>query len=142
MSTIVYLTRRETFCASHRLHSDHFSPEENRALYRQCNYDNGHGHNYILYVTVAGIPDPKTGMILHLDELKAIIRKEITDKLDHRHLNHDIPELAGVIPTGENLVIHFWNWLEKALPTGLLYEIKLQETENNTTSYRGPQRLA
>lgn len=134
---LVYLTRRERFCAAHRLDSPHLSIEENRQLYGKCNYDNGHGHNYELFVTIRGVPDPKTGILIFIDELKAIIHRVIIDRLDHRHLNFDIPELSEVIPTAENLVIVFWNWLEPELPKGLLYEVKLVETENNTSFYRG-----
>lgn len=134
---LVYLTRRERFCAAHRLDSPHLSTEENRQLYGKCNYDNGHGHNYELFVTIRGIPDPKTGILIFIDDLKAIIHRVIIDRLDHRHLNFDIPELSEVIPTAENLVIVFWNWLEPELPKGLLYEVKLFETENNTSFYRG-----
>lgn len=133
----MYLTRRERFCAAHRLDSPHLSTEENKKLYGKCNYDNGHGHNYELFVTIRGVPDPKTGILVYIDELKAIIHRVIIDRLDHRHLNFDIPELAEVIPTAENLVIVFWNWLEPELPKGLLYEVKLVETENNTSFYRG-----
>jgi 6-pyruvoyltetrahydropterin/6-carboxytetrahydropterin synthase len=136
-SGYVYLTRRERFCASHRLHSPHLTDEENRQLYHRCNYDNGHGHNYELFVTIRGIPDPKTGILIFIDELKEIVRRVIIDRVDHRHLNLDIPELKNVIPTAENLVVEFWKWLVPELPTGILYEIKLTETENNTSFYRG-----
>jgi 6-pyruvoyltetrahydropterin/6-carboxytetrahydropterin synthase len=134
---MVYLTRRTSFSASHRLWSEYLSDEENLALYEKCANPNGHGHNYVLEVTVRGIPHPQTGMVLNLTELKDIINKQVVDWVDHKHLNHDVPWLEGSIPTTEVLVVKFWERLERAFPRGLLYEVKLFETENNSASYRG-----
>ena len=134
---MVYLTRRTSFSASHRLWSEQLSDEENLALYEKCANPNGHGHNYVLEVTVRGIPHPQTGMVLNLTELKEIINKQVVDWVDHKHLNHDVPWLEGCIPTTEVLVVKFWERLERAFPRGLLYEVKLFETENNSASYRG-----
>jgi len=134
---MVYLTRRASFSASHRLWSEHFSEEENVALYEKCANPNGHGHNYVLEVTVRGRPDPKTGMVLNLTELKDVMNKQVVDWVDHKHLNYDVPWLEGSIPTTEVLVVKFWGRLERAFPKGLLYEVKLFETENNIASYRG-----
>ncbi len=134
---MVYLTRRTSFSASHRLWSEQLSDEENLALYEKCANPNGHGHNYVLEVTVRGIPHPQTGMVLNLTELKDIINKQVVDWVDHKHLNHDVPWLEGSIPTTEVLVVKFWERLERAFPSGLLYEVKLFETENNSASYRG-----
>jgi 6-pyruvoyltetrahydropterin/6-carboxytetrahydropterin synthase len=134
---MVYLTRRTSFSASHRLWSEQLSDEENLALYEKCANPNGHGHNYVLEVTVHGIPHPQTGMVLNLTELKDIINKQVVDWVDHKHLNHDVPWLEGSIPTTEVLVVKFWERLERAFPSGLLYEVKLFETENNSASYRG-----
>jgi 6-pyruvoyltetrahydropterin/6-carboxytetrahydropterin synthase len=134
---MVYLTRRTTFSAAHRLWSNNLSEAENIAVYDKCANPNGHGHNYVLEVTVQGTPHPGTGMVLNLTELKQAINEQIIDWVDHKHLNHDVPWLEGVIPTTEVLVITFWERLERALPAGLLYEVKLYETENNIASYRG-----
>jgi 6-pyruvoyltetrahydropterin/6-carboxytetrahydropterin synthase len=134
---MVYLTRRVSFSASHRLWSELLSEEENVALYEKCANPNGHGHNYVLEVTVRGTPDPKTGMLLNLTELKDVMNKQVVDWVDHKHLNYDVPWLEGSIPTTEVLVIKFWQRLEGAFPKGLLYEVKLFETENNVASYRG-----
>jgi 6-pyruvoyltetrahydropterin/6-carboxytetrahydropterin synthase len=134
---MVYLTRRANFCASHRLWSKHLSEEENYSLYEKCANPNGHGHNYVLEVTVRGRPDPQNGMVLNLTEFKHIILKYIVDEVDHKHLNYDVPWLEDYIPTTEILVVKFWERLEAALPKGLLYEVKLYETENNVASYRG-----
>jgi 6-pyruvoyltetrahydropterin/6-carboxytetrahydropterin synthase len=134
---MVYLTRRTSFSASHRLWSAYLSDEENLALYEKCANPNGHGHNYVLEVTVRGTPHPQTGMVLNLTELKDIINKQVVDWVDHKHLNYDVPWLKGNIPTTEALVVKFWERLEHAFPKGLLYEVKLFETENNSASYRG-----
>lgn len=133
----VYLTRRATFCASHRLHSEQLSDEENQKLFGKCNRPNGHGHNYELEVTIRRVVDPKTGIIMNLDDLKQAIEDSILSKVDHRHLNLDVAEFKDVNPTAENMVVVFWKLLQEALPHGLLYEVKLRETENNTAVYRG-----
>ena len=134
---MVYLTRRTTFSAAHRLWSNHLTEEENIALYDKCANPNGHGHNYILEVTVRGNPEPRTGMVLNLTDLKQVINEHVIDWVDHKHLNYDVSWLEGSIPTTEMLVIKFWERLEGALPQGLLYEVKLYETDNNIASYRG-----
>lgn len=134
---MVYLTRRTTFSAAHRLWSSHLTEEENSALYDKCANPNGHGHNYVLEVTVRGIPDPRTGMILNLTDLKQAINEHVIAWVDHKHLNYDVPWLEDSIPTTEVLVVKFWERLAIALPQGLLYEVKLHETENNIASYRG-----
>jgi 6-pyruvoyltetrahydropterin/6-carboxytetrahydropterin synthase len=134
---MVYLTRRTSFSASHRLWSERLSEEENLALYEKCANPNGHGHNYVLEVTVKGTPDPRTGMVLNLTELKQAINEQVVSWVDHKHLNYDVPWLEGYIPTTEVLTIKFWERLQRALPEGLLYEVKLYETENNIASYRG-----
>ncbi len=134
---MVYLTRRTSFSASHRLWSEYLSDEENLALYEKCANPNGHGHNYVLEVTVRGTPHPQTGMVLNLTELKDVINKQVVDWVDHKHLNYDVPWLEGSIPTTEVLVVKFWERLERVFPKGLLYEVKLFETENNSASYRG-----
>jgi 6-pyruvoyltetrahydropterin/6-carboxytetrahydropterin synthase len=134
---MVYLTRRTSFSAAHRLWSNELSEAENIALYEKCANPNGHGHNYILEVTVQGTPDPRTGMVLNLTDLKETINEQVIDAVDHKHLNYDVPWLEGCIPTTEVLAMRFWERLQSALPQGLLYEVKLYETEHNIASYRG-----
>jgi 6-pyruvoyltetrahydropterin/6-carboxytetrahydropterin synthase len=133
----IYLTRRETFCAAHRLHSQELSDEENRNIFGKCNYDNGHGHNYVIEVTVRGRINPQTGMLINLVELKEIILRRICDVVDHRNLNLDIPEFMHLNPTAENMAVVFWKWLAEELSQDLLYEIKLYETGNNWVVYKG-----
>jgi 6-pyruvoyltetrahydropterin/6-carboxytetrahydropterin synthase len=134
---MVYLTRRTSFSAAHRLWSNELSEAENIAIYEKCANPNGHGHNYILEVTVQGMPDPRTGMVLNLTDLKQAINEQVIDWVDHKHLNHDVPWLKGCIPTTEMLAIRFWERLQSVLPQGLLFEVKLYETENNIAIYRG-----
>jgi 6-pyruvoyltetrahydropterin/6-carboxytetrahydropterin synthase len=134
---MVYLTRRTSFSASHRLWSEQLSEEENLALYEKCANPNGHGHNYVLEVTVKGTPNPRTGMVLNLTELKQAMNEQVIQWVDHKHLNYDVSWLEGSIPTTEVLAIKFWERLQRALPEGLLYEVKIYETENNIASYRG-----
>jgi 6-pyruvoyltetrahydropterin/6-carboxytetrahydropterin synthase len=136
---MVYLTRRATFSASHRLWSENLTEAENYTVYEKCANPNGHGHNYVLEVTVQGEPDPQTGMVLNLTELKKVMNEQVIDWVDHKHLNYDVPWLEGSIPTTEVLAIKFWERLEAAFPRDLLYEVKLYETENNTASYRGKE---
>ena len=134
---MVYLTRRTTFSASHRLWSGQLSEAENYAVYDKCANPNGHGHNYVLEVTVRGNVDSRTGMVLNLTEMKRITNEQVISWVDHKHLNYDVPWLEGVIPTAEMLAIKFWERLESEFPKGLLYEVTLHETENNSAVYRG-----
>lgn len=134
---MVYLTRKEHFCASHRLFNPKFSEEKNLELYGKCAYVNGHGHNYEIEVSVAGEPDPDTGMILDLKKLADIIEEEILVHVDHKHLNFDVEFLHGIIPTAENLAEVFWRILAPRISAGKLYSIKVYETPNNFAEYRG-----
>jgi 6-pyruvoyltetrahydropterin/6-carboxytetrahydropterin synthase len=132
-----YLTRRVSFSASHRLWSNQLTEAENFTIYEKCANPNGHGHNYVLEVTIQGTPDPQTGMVVNLTELKGAMNEQVVKWVDHKHLNYDVPWLEGCIPTTEVLSIKFWERLAAALPAGMLYEVKLYETENNLASYRG-----
>jgi len=134
---MVYLTRKEHFCASHRLYNPKFSEKENLDIYGKCAYANGHGHNYEIEVTVAGEPDADTGMILDLKKLSDIIESEILIHVDHKHLNLDVAFLQGIIPTAENLAKVFWTILRPRIPAGRLASIKVYETPNNFAEYRG-----
>jgi 6-pyruvoyltetrahydropterin/6-carboxytetrahydropterin synthase len=133
---LVYLTRRETFAAAHRLWSDELSEAENHALFGPCARANGHGHNYVLEVTLRGGVDPKTGIVINLTALKEAIHELILADVDHRHLNLDSRLLRGINPTVENIAVVFWKALQPRFGT-LLYEICLFETEKNWARYRG-----
>ena len=125
---MVYLTRKIEFSASHLYHNPAMSPAENKRVFGKCNNPHGHGHNYTLEVTVAGDPDPVTGMVLDLKELKDILEHEITQRMDHRHLNYEVPELSGQIPTCENISRVIWNLLDPKITEGRLYKVRLYET--------------
>lgn len=134
---MVYVTRREVFSAAHRLFNPDFSDEENDRIYDKCNNTFGHGHNYILEVTISGKINPATGYVIDLKKLKKIIKENIINFLDHKHLNYEVEFLKGTIPTSENLTVAIWNILKNKIDEGNLFSIKLYETENNYFEYRG-----
>ncbi len=134
---MIYVTRRAKFSASHRLYNPEFSDEKNEAIFDKCNNINGHGHNYVIDVTVKGTPDPETGYVIDLKVLSAIIEQEIIEKVDHKHLNLDVDFLQGIIPTAENIAVVFWCLLEDKIPSGTLHCMKVYESENNFVEYYG-----
>ncbi len=125
---MIAITRKIEFAASHRYHNPALSAEENRRIFGKCNNPHGHGHNYTLEVTVAGEPDPVTGMVLDLKELKDLLEQEVMERMDHRHLNYEVPELAGKIPTCENVARVIWELLEPRITRGRLHRIRLYES--------------
>lgn len=137
---MLYLTRREVFSASHRLYNENYSDEENLRVFGKCSNPNGHGHNYVLEVVVCGEIDNSTGYVIDLKILKEIIREHVIRKVDHKNLNVDVDFMHGVIPTAENIAIGIWNQLEGNIPSGVLYSVKIYETENNYVEYRGKER--
>ncbi|AFH49048.1 6-Pyruvoyl-tetrahydropterin synthase [Ignavibacterium album JCM 16511] len=134
---MVYITRRETFAAAHRLFIPELSDEENLKIFGKCSHPNWHGHNYTLEVVIAGEINPETGFVLDIKKLKEIIHKFVIDKVDHKNLNLDTDFMKGLIPTSENICIAIWNQLKDKIPSGKLYSVKLYETENNYFEYRG-----
>ncbi|MFZ1282277.1 MAG: 6-carboxytetrahydropterin synthase [Ignavibacteriaceae bacterium] len=134
---MLYLTRRETFAAAHRLFKDGLNDEENFELFGKCSSPNWHGHNYTLEVVVAGEINPQTGFVLDLKKLKEIILEQVISKVDHKNLNIDTDFMKGLNPTSENIVVAIWNQLKDKIPAGKLYAVKLYETENNYFEYRG-----
>ena len=137
MDGIVYITRRETFAAAHRLFKPELSDEENLKLFGKCSNPNWHGHNYTLEVVVAGEVDPVTGFVMDLKELKEVVRKNVISKVDHKNLNLDTDFMKDKIPNSENIVIAIWNELKDKITKGKLYSVKLYETENNYFEYKG-----
>lgn len=134
---MIYVTRRVTFSASHRLFNPGLSEKENEELFDKCANKNGHGHNYVMEVTVVGEPQERTGYVVDLKKLKEILKSEIVDKVDHKHLNEDVDFLKGIIPTAENIAQVFWKVLQPNILDGRLFSIRLHETENNVVEYRG-----
>lgn len=131
MANVIKLTRKLEFSAAHFYHNPKFSAEDNRRIFGKCNNPHGHGHNYVLEVTVAGEPDPETGMILDLNELKQTLEREVMARFDHRHLNHDVPELAGKIPTCEEIAAALWRILEPKIdPSGRAHLDRLRLYES------------
>jgi 6-pyruvoyltetrahydropterin/6-carboxytetrahydropterin synthase len=134
---MVYVTRKAHFSAAHRLFNPEFTDEQNEAIFDKCNNLHGHGHNYSIEVTVAGNPDPKTGYVIDLKKLSELIEEVILSKVDHKHLNFDVPELNGIIPTAENIALVFWMLLQPRITEGKLYKIRVAESENNFAEYFG-----
>lgn len=133
---VVLLTRGYEFSASHRLHSQVLSAEQNVELFGKCNNPSGHGHNYELEVTVSGTPDPQTGMAADIEEIDRIVHEQVVDRYDHKHLNEDIPELRGLNPTTEVLTRTIWQRLAGVLPAKL-ERITVRETARNIFEYAG-----
>lgn len=136
LTPVVYITRKETFSASHRLLNRGLSLKENEFLFGKCTNANGHGHNYNVKVTLRGKQDPTTSMVMHLGKLTEHL-KSVIDPLDHKNLDLDIPYFKSVMSTTENVSMYIWYEMKKLLPTGLLYEVKVSSTEKNSFAYRG-----
>jgi 6-pyruvoyltetrahydropterin/6-carboxytetrahydropterin synthase len=134
---MVYVTRKAHFSAAHRLYNPTFSDERNDEIFDKCNNPRGHGHNYEIEVTVAGIPDPSTGYVIDLKKLAQLMDEYIVDKVDHKHLNFDVPEFHGIIPTAENIAVVFWSLLEPRIKEGKLHKIRVTESDNNFAEYCG-----
>lgn len=135
---MVYITRRETFNAAHKISNAHWSEDKNKVVFGKCANKNWHGHNYILFVTVKGTPDPETGFIINAKVLGDIVKEKIIAKLDHRNLNMDVDFIpSNIHPSSENLVILIWNELKPHIKGCELHSIKLQETENIYAEYFG-----
>lgn len=133
----VTVTRRLRFNAAHRVHNPALSDAENSALYGKCNNPNWHGHNYVLEVSVTGPVDERTGYVIDLGKLRAIVEREVLEEMDHRNMNVDVPIMRGINPTAENIVLAIWRALESRVAPGRLARLKLWETENNYVEYSG-----
>ena len=140
---MVYLTRRYRFSAAHRLHTEALSAEENARVYGKCNNPLGHGHNYVLEVTVAGRVDPATGMVCDLGFLDAVVDEEVIGRFDEVHLNLDTENFRERVPTAENICLEAYRLLQSRLdgagPGGdvRLDRIRLEETNSNSIEYFG-----
>lgn len=135
---MVYLTRQEHFNAAHKLYNPNWSNEQNNAVFGVCANENWHGHNYDLYVTVKGNPDPETGFVYDVKKLSQLIKSQAVDKLDHKNLNLDVDFMAGKLCSTENLAIAIWDQLAPHLPSSVeLHCIKLYETPRIYVEYFG-----
>ncbi|MFT5582362.1 MAG: 6-pyruvoyltetrahydropterin/6-carboxytetrahydropterin synthase [Psychromonas sp.] len=136
---IVYITRRETFNAAHKLWNKNWSDEKNKEVFGRCSNHNWHGHNFTLYVTVKGAPSEDTGFVINLKDLSDLIQNEIIEHIDHKNMNLDVPFLDGIMASTENVAIAIWDRLEAPIKisNGELVKVKLVETENNFVEYYG-----
>ncbi len=135
-----YLTRRYWFSASHRLHSDAMSDQENQAVYGKCNNPHGHGHNYAVEVTVAGQVDPATGMVCNLADLDAFVEGNILERFGHQNLN-TLAAFQGVVPTTENLCVRVYDILREGFHHAQVEKIRVEETMLNSFEYAGGREI-
>jgi 6-pyruvoyltetrahydropterin/6-carboxytetrahydropterin synthase len=134
----IELGRRYRFAASHRLHSDALSAEENARVYGKCNNPYGHGHNYVVEISVSGTLDPATGMIVNLADLDGFVEREVIEAFDHKSLNEDLPAFRGKVPTTENVCKEIYQRL-KHFPKARLERVRVEETSNNAFEYAGEE---
>ncbi len=135
----MFITRKAEFSASHRCYNPDLAEEENLRLYGETAKSHGHGHNYVLEVTMAGEPDAVTGMVYDLKRLKDVMNHEVVELMDHRHLNFEVKPFDTVIPTPENIVKEVWRRLEHRLrmPNAHLHSVRLYETDDLYVDYFG-----
>ena len=128
---------RSHFNAAHRLHNKNWSDEKNQKIFGKCNYQNYHGHNYELIVSVTGEINPETGYVIDMGELKKIIKNEVEERLDHKNLNLDIPHFSNTIPSAENICIYIYDILKDNIDSQFKLSVRLYETPRNFVEYSG-----
>ena len=141
---MIRVTRAYDFSASHRLHAPELSDEQNDAIFGKCNWPNGHGHNYEIEITMSGEPDPASGELFSPCQLDAVVEQAVLKPFDHRHLNFDVPEFRGLVPTSENLTVVIWDRItarlkEEPLQNAKLSKVVVRETARNYFEYSGPE---
>lgn len=136
---MIYLTRRETFNAAHRLFRKDFSDEENLKVFGKCSNPNWHGHNYVLYVTVKGELNTETSFVMNLKKLSEIIKTYIIEHIDHKNINTEVGFMNDLLASTENLTIAIWEELKEPIAKNgvMLHCVKVEETENNYVEYYG-----
>jgi 6-pyruvoyltetrahydropterin/6-carboxytetrahydropterin synthase len=136
---MIYLTRRERFCAAHRMFRNDWSDEENTRIFGKCSNPNWHGHNYVLWVTIKGEASSDHGFVLNINLLKQIILEKVISKIDHKNINLEVDFMKGKIATTENLAVAIWDELNDNIRKegAILHCIKIEETENNSIEYYG-----
>ncbi len=136
---MVHITRRERFSAAHRLYVKEWSDAENYNVFGACSNPNWHGHNYVLHVTVKGVPNKKTGFVENLKVLSKILKNKVISQLDHKNINLETPFMKGIIPSTENLALKIWQEIEPEINATncTLHCVKVSETENNSAEYYG-----
>ena len=133
----ITVSRKAHFNAAHRLHNKNWSDKKNQKVFGKCNYQNYHGHNYELIVSVTGKINPETGYVMDMGELKKIIKNEIEERLDHKNLNLDVPHFSNNIPSAENICIYIYNILRENIDAQYKISIRLYETPRNFVEYSG-----
>lgn len=141
VKSMIYLTRRERFCAAHRMFRPDWSDEDNTKVFGKCSNPNWHGHNYILWITVKGEPSAEHGFVMNINILKQIVLDKIISRIDHRNINLEVDFMNGKIATTENLAVAIWNELKDTIATtgAELHCVKIEETENNSIEYYGEE---
>jgi len=136
---MIYLTRRERFCAAHRMFRQDWSDEVNKEVFGKCSNPNWHGHNYVLWVTIKGEPSGEHGFVMNINVLKQIILDCVVNKIDHKNINLEVDFMKGKIATTENLAIAIWDELKPSIEKkgAILHCVKIEETENNSIEYYG-----
>jgi 6-pyruvoyltetrahydropterin/6-carboxytetrahydropterin synthase len=136
---MLYLTRRERFCAAHRMFREDWTDEMNLEVFGKCSNKNWHGHNYVLWVTIKGEPSPENGFVMNINILKKVILEKVISKVDHKNINLDVDFMKGKIATTENLAVAIWEELKPGIERegAILHCVKIEETENNFIEYYG-----
>lgn len=136
---MIYLTRRERFCAAHRMFRPDWTDQKNEEVFGKCSNPNWHGHNYVLWVTVKGEPSSEHGFVMNMNVLKKIILEKIICEIDHRNINLEVGFMKGKIATTENLAVGIWDELEPHVREAgaILHCVRIEETENNSIEYYG-----
>ncbi|MEP0844874.1 MAG: 6-carboxytetrahydropterin synthase [Phycisphaerae bacterium] len=134
---VIRMTQCFEFAAAHRLHCPQLSEARNREIFGKCNNPNGHGHNYILEVTLAGRPDPATGLLVPIQHFEQVVRQRVLDRLDHKHLNLDCPEFADLNPSVENIARVIWTMLDGRFEPARLAGVRVWETAKTCAEYDG-----
>lgn len=136
---MVFITRKESFCAAHKLYREEWPQEKNEQIFGKCSNPNWHGHNYDLYVTVKGHPDPQTGLVMDLKILGEILQGNVISKLDHKNINIDCDFMKGKMASTEVLAVEIWNQIADVIKDKgcELHSVKLQETDKNVVEYLG-----
>ena len=134
---MVYITRKETFNAAHKLYNPNWSEEKNTEVFGKCANKNWHGHNYELYVTVKGEPDTETGMVVNLKELSILVKSLIIERIDHKNLDMDVDFMKGQMSTTENVAKAIFHELKSEIKGCTLHSIEVKETQKNSAEYFG-----
>lgn len=134
-----YLSRRYHLSASHRLHTESFSPEQNKVVYGKCNHPYGHGHNYVVEVMMSGPVDPVTGMVCNLAELDEFMKREVIERFDQTNLNRNA-SFVRLVPTTENFCLEIYNIVQSGFRSAVIEKVRVEETSKNFFEYAGPMK--